>query len=171
MRRRVLGIVGSGSPLSPATTELCRALGRLAVDAGFRLVTGGMGGVMKAISAGAHEAASYREGDVIGILKGYDAQDANPHVDIAIPTGMGIARNVIVVASSDVVVGVGGGAGTLSELAYAWQLGKPVVALRPPGGWAERLAGSAIDDRRDDEVQTADTAAEAVAAAKAFALP
>lgn len=162
-RRRILGVVGSGSPLSPETDDLCRALGRAAVEAGFRIVSGGRGGVMAAVSSGAHEASNYREGDVIGILQGYDPSDANPHVDIPIPTGMGLARNVIVVATSDVVVGVGGGAGTLSELAYAWQLGKPVVGLRPPGGWAEKVAGTAIDDRRNDEVKAADTADEAIA--------
>jgi len=161
-----MGVVGSGSSLSPATTELCLALGRAAVDAGFRLMTGGMGGVMAAVSRGAHEAAGYRDGDVVGILKGYDPDEANPHVDVAVATGMGIARNVIVVASSDVIVGVGGGAGTLSELAFAWQLGKPIVGLEPAGGWAERVAGTAIDDRRYDTILGAESAQEAIEAAR-----
>ena len=129
------------------------------------MATGGLGGVMEAVSRGAREAASHREGDVIGVLKSYDAESANPWVDIAIPTGMGIARNVVLVAMAEVVIAVGGGAGTLSEIAFAWQLGKPVVALTGVGGWAEAVAGEPIDDARDDRILAAATPAEAIAAA------
>jgi uncharacterized protein (TIGR00725 family) len=78
---------------------------------------------------------------------------------------MGVARNVLVVRSADVVILVGGGAGTLSEAAYAWQLGKPVIALAQSGGWAERLAGGPVDERRTDEVIAARSPEDAVSRA------
>lgn len=164
--RPVLAVVGSGGPLAPATTDLAEELGRRAIDAGFRLVTGGRDGVMAAASRGAHGAEAYREGDVIGVLPGYDRDDANPHVDVVIPTGLGHARNVVVVATADVVVAVAGGAGTLSEIALAWQLDKPVIALSASGGWSTMLAGQPIDDRRAASVIAAVDAAGAIAAAR-----
>jgi hypothetical protein len=102
---------------------------------------------MAAASRGAHRARGYREGDVIGVLPGGDRAAANRWVDVAIPTGLGVARNVLVVQAADAVIAIGGRAGTLSELALAWQLGRPVVALDVPG-WSARVAGRAIDDRR-----------------------
>jgi len=161
-RRPVLSVIGQGSPLDDERTTLCRELGRRAVEAGFRVATGGLGGVMAAVSQGAHEADAYQEGDVIGVLPTYDASTANPHVDVAIPTGIGIARNIVLVSMADVVIAVAGGSGTLSEIAFAWQLKKPVIALRPSGGWSEQLAGQALDDRRPDVVEAADGAEDAI---------
>ena len=148
---------------------LCVELGSRAVEAGFRVVTGGLGGVMEAVSRGARAAPSWREGDVVGILPGYDRGAANPYVDVVVPTGMQIGRNVIVVAMADVVLAVGGEAGTLSELAIAWQLGKPILTLATEGGWGERLAGERLDARRDDLIHSAATPEEAVALALALA--
>jgi uncharacterized protein (TIGR00725 family) len=99
---------------------------------------------------------------VIAVLPGLRAEDANPYADIVIPTGMNYARNIILVAMADVVVAIGGGSGTLSEIALAWQHGKPIVALGLGEGWSARLAGERLDARRDDVVHPADTAAEAV---------
>lgn len=161
-RRRVMSVVGQGSALRDDVAAMVRELGRRAVAAGFRVATGGLGGVMTEVSRGAREADSYREGDVIGVLPTYDASTANAYVDVAVPTGIGIARNVVLVAMADVVVAVAGGSGTLSEIAFAWQLGKPVIALRPSGGWAAKLAGRAIDERRPDVVEVADDAETAV---------
>jgi len=162
----MLAVIGSGGALDPAIAAAAEALGQLAIEAGFRLVSGGRDGVMEAASRGARAASSWREGDVIGILPGYERAQANPFVDVVIPTGLGIARNVVVVASADVVVAIAGGSGTLSEIAIAWQLGKPVIGidlgLGQPGGWAERAAGTAIDDRRGDQVRRARSPAEAV---------
>ena len=98
----------------------------------------------------------------MGILPVAELDGGNRYCDVVIPTAMGTGRNILVVRAADAVILVGGGAGTLSEAAFAWQLGKPVVALRGSGGWAARLAGSAIDDRREDRVLAADTAEEAV---------
>jgi hypothetical protein len=168
-RRYVLATVGNAGGLPAPTEALCVELGRRAVEAGFRVVTGGLTGVMEAVSRGARSAPSWREGDIIGILPGYDRRAANPYVDIVVPTGMQIGRNIIVAAMADVMVVVGGGAGTLSEVAVAWQLGKPIVTLAMTGGWAEELAGASIDARRGDVIQGAATAEEAVALALTLA--
>jgi uncharacterized protein (TIGR00725 family) len=165
-RRRVLSVIGNGTPLLPEVEQLCRQLGRRAVDAGFRIASGGLGGVMTAVSRGAHESEAYREGDVIGILPTYDAATANPHVDVVVPTGIGWARNLLVVATGDVVVAVGGGTGTLSELASAWQLGKPIIGMATAPGWSSKLAGSSLDERPRPPLMTASTAEEAIALAR-----
>ncbi len=156
-------MIGDGEATS-AAERLAAAVGRAIVERGCRLVTGGLGGGMAAASRGAHRARGYREGDVIGVLPGGDRAAANRWVDVAIPTGLGVARNVLVVQAADAVIAIGGRAGTLSELALAWQLGRPVVALDVPG-WSARVAGRAIDDRRPDVVLRARDADEAVALA------
>lgn len=131
-----------------------RELGRALVDAGYRVVTGGMTGVMEAASRGAHESAAYVEGSVVGIIPSADAERANAYVDLVIPSGLGYSRNTLVINSADAVVAVAGGAGTLNELAMAWQLDKPIVALDIPG-WSQRLAGTRIDERAREEILAA----------------
>jgi uncharacterized protein (TIGR00725 family) len=165
VRRPTLSVIGNGGALDHCTEALCVDLGRRAIEAGMRVVSGGLGGVMEAVSRGARSAERWHEGDIIGVLPGYDRRTANAYVDIAVPTGMQIGRNVIVAAMADVVVMVGGGAGTLSEAAIAWQLGKPIIALASTGGWANALAAKQIDDRRADLIHRAETAEEAIAVA------
>jgi len=116
--------------------ELAEAVGEALARRGCAVICGGRDGVMAAACRGAKRAG----GVTIGVLPGYDRRAANPWVDYAICTGMGEARNAIVVASADVVIAVGGGLGTLSEIALALKLGKRVVSL---GSWAledQRLA-------------------------------
>lgn len=122
-------------------------VGRLAALAGHDVVTGGLGGVMAAASRGAHDAGAR----VVGVLPGDNPRAANEWVDEVIATGLGQARNVKVVELADAVIGVGGSWGTLSEIALARRLGKPVVWLY---GW--RIDGPA------DPVPAASTAAEAL---------
>lgn len=159
-----MAVIGFGGDIDAEVEALCGELGRLAMEAGFRVATGGLGGVMAAVSRGARESEAHRDGDVVGIVPSYDAKTANPWVDLVIATGMGIARNVVLVASADVVVAVGGGSGTLGEIAVAWQLNKPIVALAV-AGWSADLGGKALDTRRQDIIERAATAEEAVAAA------
>lgn len=146
--------------------RIARRLGRELVDRGFRIITGGRGGVMEAACRGAYDAEGYVEGRTVGILPGRDTGQANPYVDIAIPTGMNIARNAII-AHSDAVIAVGGGSGTLAELAMAWQLGRVVVALEVDG-WSGQMAGVQLDgrippsDEGDDCIRRAIGAVEAV---------
>ena len=86
-------------------------------------------------------------GVTIGILPGYDFTSANPFIDVIIPTGLDVGRNQLVIASGQAVIAVGGGAGTLSEIALASQLNKPIILLRGSGGWADRLDGDYLDER------------------------
>lgn len=158
-RRYIAAVIGSATA-DEALYESARELGTCLVDAGFRVVSGGLRGVMEAASRGAHESEHYASGDTIAILPTYEASDANQWIDIAIPTGLQHARNTLVVSSADVVIAVGGGAGTLSEIAAAWALGRPVIALQN-GGWAERLGGEALDSRRPDRIHGPCSSAEA----------
>jgi uncharacterized protein (TIGR00725 family) len=167
-RPPLVAVIGPGDlPDDDPRLALARACGRGLVDAGCRLVTGGLSGVMRAASEGARSAPRYAPGAVVGVLPGSDPDAANAAVDVALATGLGVARNVLV-ASADAIVAVGGCAGTLSELAIAWQLRRLIVALRVPG-WSGELADRRIDDRvrfpdlPEDRVFGADTAEEAVA--------
>ena len=114
-------------------------------EAGAVVVTGGRGGVMEAASKGVREAG----GITVGILPGVDRREANPWVTVAVPTGMGEARNALVARAADAIVAIGGEWGTLSEIALARKAGKPVASL---------------DSWDLDGVDRFETAAEAVAA-------
>ncbi|MEC7751248.1 MAG: acyl-CoA synthetase [Myxococcota bacterium] len=161
-RRPLLAVIGDASVAEDDPRYVAaRALGRLAVDANFRLVTGGCGGVMEAASRGAHESERYQEGDVIGILPGPDDAKANPWVDIALPTGLGHMRNGLV-ARADVVVAVGGGAGTLNEMTFAWMHRRPLVALDVGIGWSSEMGGRILDPRQDQPIQRANRPEEAI---------
>ncbi len=111
---------------------LAGAVGRLLAESGCTLVTGGLGGAMAAACRGAREAG----GVTIGIIPGYDDRAANPWVEHVVCTGLGQARNVLVAATGQALIAVGGGWGTLSEIALGLRLGRPVVLL---GGLAEML--------------------------------
>jgi len=111
-----------------ATAASAFAVGEALALAGCTLVCGGLGGVMEAACRGAHSA----NGRTIGILPSESAHSANEWVDVVVPTGMGIARNAIIVRTASVLIAIDGGPGTLSEIAFALQLGVPVVSL---GSW------------------------------------
>jgi len=128
-----VGVIGEGV-CSRRVAALAERVGRAIAEAGAVLLCGGLGGVMEAASRGAARAG----GTVVGLLPGFEARDANRWVGIPIVTGMDQARNVILVRSSDAVIAVGGRYGTLSEIALALKLGRPVVGL---GTW--RLARKA----------------------------
>lgn len=166
MRRPIVSVIGDAS-VQPASIayETAREAGRLAVDAGLRVMTGGLSGVMEAALRGAHESSKYREGDTIGLLPRLDPAAANRWADIVIATGLDHARNTLV-ANADAVIAVGGGAGTLSEIAFAWMFKRLIVAVRGLG-WADRVADQRIDARPrcdvdGDRVYAADNARQAV---------
>lgn len=127
MRPRVIAVIGTGTPDSE-TDAAAREVGRLLAEAGCVLISGGLDGVMAAASQGAHEAG----GLVIGVVPGSSPEEANAYVRVAIATGIGDARNVILVNSAEAFVAVGGAYGTLSEIAFALKRGKRVVSL---GSW------------------------------------
>jgi len=126
----VIAVVGPGdSSTDPVVLEAAERVGALLATAGHQVGTGGLGGVMAAASRGAKSAG----GSVVAILPGDDVVAANEHADVVIATGLGQARNVVLVRSADAVIAVGGSWGTLSEVAIARRLGRPVVWLH---GWS-----------------------------------
>jgi uncharacterized protein (TIGR00725 family) len=123
-----VAVVGDGDPRGPEAhriLEWAEEVGHLLARAGATVVTGGLGGVMRSASRGASGAG----GLTIGILPGTDPADANEYVRIPIPTGLGVARNIVVVTASDAVLAIGGRHGTLSEIGLALRMGRSVVAL------------------------------------------
>jgi uncharacterized protein (TIGR00725 family) len=120
-----VSVVGPGEA-GPEVVVAAEAVGRELAARGAVVVCGGLGGAMEAACRGAKEAG----GTTVGLLPGLDRRDANPYVDVAVLTGLGEARNALVVRTADALVAVGGGYGTLSEIALALRTGKRVVGLR-----------------------------------------
>jgi uncharacterized protein (TIGR00725 family) len=158
----VVGSARASKPLVDAAFEA----GREIIRAGYSLLCGGLGGVMEAACRGAAAEAGRNSGRIIGILPGTDKHEANSYVDVVITTGIGFARNMIIACAGDAVIAVGGGSGTMSEIAMAWQYGKPIVVIEGLPGTAGDLVGKSLDDRRSGTVAGAATAAEAVALLK-----
>jgi hypothetical protein len=121
-------------------------LGKALIDAGYRIQTGGGGGVMEAVCMGAKTSKNYQTGDTIAILPSFDRSLANSYSDIVIPTGIDLMRNAIV-ANADASIAIGGGSGTLSEIAFAWHFCKLIIAYDNVQGWSAKLAGTRVDDR------------------------
>jgi len=119
-----VSVVG-GSTVGPTVTERARTVGRLLARRGHVVVCGGLGGVMEAVCRGASEEG----GETVGILPTADPADANDYVDTAVATGVGHARNAMVVMNGDAVVAVDGGSGTLSELGFAGVFDRPIAGL------------------------------------------
>jgi uncharacterized protein (TIGR00725 family) len=122
---------------------------------------------MEAVSRGARHSALHEPGMVVGLLPGDEPGAANSYLDVALATGLGHLRNSLI-AHADAVVAIGGGAGTLSEIALAWMYRRMLLAYRVDG-WSGRLAGTRIDDRvrftsiPDDRVFGVDSAQEVIA--------
>ena len=162
MSVKTVGIIGDSAE-KKELNKIAERLGYLVVESGYSLITGGREGVMGAASRGAFSCKDRKNtARIIGILPGIDQSEANEYLDIAIPTGIGWARNQIVVLSSDIVVAIGGSAGTLSELCYAWAYNKKVLAFTGVEGWSNTLAGKKIDDKRKDKIIPVATPEEAI---------
>jgi len=161
--RPVIAVCGD-SDASEAAVTAAAELGAAIASEGWHLICGGGGGVMEAACRGFADARNKTDFNIvtIGVLPAGDAAWANEYVDIPVATGMGYARNAIIVQTAHAVVAIGGRAGTLSEIAYAWQFNKPVIALKTGSGWADELAGRKIDDRRKDVIHEALNAGRAV---------
>jgi len=144
-----IGVIGSGD-CSPEVGRIAEEVGEGIAGAGAVLVCGGLGGVMEAAARGAKKAGGY----TIGILPGFSREEANKYIDFSIVTGLSLARNVLVVRSSDALIAVEGRFGTLSEIAIALQSGVPVVGI---GTWELKKRGKKIE-----EIKRAQTSEEAV---------
>lgn len=150
-RPLLITVIGKSSrdprdPVPPQALAAAEEVGRLIAEAGAVVVSGGLSGVMEAVSRGAKKAG----GLVVGILPGFDKRDANEFVDIAITTGMGYMRNTLNVRAGDAVIMVSGGIGTLNELTVAYE-DKPTVILEGTGGWSDRIRALAYKGRHLDE--------------------
>ncbi|WP_132057864.1 TIGR00725 family protein [Halorussus amylolyticus] len=119
-----VSVIGGGT-VTDEEAAVAQEVGRLLAERGHEVVCGGLGGVMEAACRGASEAG----GRTIGILPGEDRRVANPHVDVAVATGLGHARNGLVVLNSDAAIAIDGGPGTLSELGFAGVFERPVAGL------------------------------------------
>jgi uncharacterized protein (TIGR00725 family) len=144
-----VAVIGDGDPRGPDAQRLlewAEEIGLELARGGAMVVTGGLGGVMRAASRGARSGG----GETLGILPGAEASAANEFVSLPIPTGLGVVRNLVVVTASDAVVAVGGRHGTLSEIGLALRMGRHVVAL---SSWRvesdHRLGGPRVHRARD----------------------
>lgn len=125
--KKIIAVIGSHDA-DAKLAKMAEEVGREVAKLGCILVCGGLGGIMEAACKGTKEAG----GMTIGIIPGNNKNDANKYVDIVIPTGMGYARNVLVVKAADIVIALPGEYGTLSEIAYAMQMEKPTIGI---GTW------------------------------------
>ena len=125
MRKWLIAVIGSGHEPDRELLAKARRVGELLAENGYALITGGLGGVMEAASAGVQS----KGGLVVGVLPGAHPDQANRHVEIAIATGLGEARNAVIATAADALIAVSGEYGTLSEIALALKLGKPVITL------------------------------------------
>jgi uncharacterized protein (TIGR00725 family) len=144
MRDKVISIIG-GHSCTKEVEEISIELGKKLAKVVKYLCCGGLSGTMMAICSGFKAGG----GVTIGIIPGYDKEEANNFIDLVIPTGLGLARNVLVVKSGDVVVALPGEAGTLSEIAYCLQLGIPIISLNSwdiPGVIKADSVETAIDE-------------------------
>ena len=147
-----VAVIG-GAQCSQEQAELAESVGRGLAMAGVDIVCGGRGGVMEAVCKGAYEAG----GRTIGILPGTTDADANPYLTIAIPTGLGEARNLVVATACDVIIAIAGSFGTLSEIAFALKRDKVVIGFKT---W-EAVTATGMEAN----IQKASTAEEAVSMA------
>jgi len=145
----IIAVIGDSS-CSPEEAKLAESVGELLAQQGVTVICGGLGGVMEAVCRGAKS----KGGVTVGILPGQDSSMANRWVDIPVVTGIGEARNVAVVKSAQAVIAIGGGYGTLSEIAYALKSNIPVIGLNT---WSLSRNG-----REDDSIIRVQSAAEAV---------
>lgn len=130
-----IAVVGPGDTATADQVETARQVGGLLADRGVVVICGGLAGVMAAVCEGAFA----RGGLTVGLLPGRDRRAGNPHLSVALPTGLGELRNGLVVAASDAVIAIGGSWGTLSEIALAMRTGKPTVMI---GGWGITVPGA-----------------------------
>lgn len=124
---RIIGVIG-GSAVDKTSYDMAYEVGKLIAHHGALLICGGLSGAMEAACKGAKDAG----GKTIGILPGLHIEDANPYVDVPVATGLGHGRNLVIVNTAMSLIAVSGRYGTLSEIGFALQSGKPVFGL---GTW------------------------------------
>lgn len=157
-KRQILVIGNNENGCTPELEKIAYDVGMEVARSGCVLITGGLGGVMKAAAHGAHDAC----GLIIGIIPQNDSSFANEYCDVVIPSGLGLARDFLNALSADGVIIIGGGSGTLSEMCAAYMHKKPMAALKNSGGVASRYADQYIDHRQSVKIVGVETPKEAV---------
>jgi uncharacterized protein (TIGR00725 family) len=167
-KRYQIGVIGPAGPeeykagKKPAKKvyKMSERVGKLLAEAGAIVVTGGKSGVMESAARGAKE----RGGLTVGVVKGAQRFTSNAFTDIEVVSGMAADGfdEFLVVAMCDALIVLGGGAGTLEEIVIAYRNKKPIIAIEGTGGWAKKVAGTFLDERKRVRVQTARDADDAV---------
>jgi uncharacterized protein (TIGR00725 family) len=157
-RHQILVIGHDKAGCTPDHEKMAYETGNEIAKSGTVLITGGLGGVMKAASHGAHDA----DGLVVGIIPQNDASFANEYCDIVIPTGMGHTRDFLTALSADGVIVIGGGSGTLTEICASYVHKKPIAALKNSGGVAAKYADQYLDHRNHVKIVGVDSPKDAV---------
>lgn len=157
-KRQILVIGNNENGCTPELEKIAYGVGSEVAKSGAVLITGGLGGVMKAASHGAHDSG----GLVVGIIPQDNSSYANEYCDIVIPSGLGLSRDFLNALSADGVIIVGGGSGTLSETCAAYMHKKPIAALKNSGGIASKYADQYLDHRQNVKIVGVSTPQEAV---------
>ena len=157
-KRQILVIGNNDNGCTPELEKLAYDMGSNIAKSNSVLITGGLGGVMRAASHGAHDAG----GLIVGIIPQNDFSLANEFCDIVIPSGMGLMRDFLNALSADGVIVIGGGSGTLSEICAAYMYKKPIVALKNSGVTASKYADQFLDHRKNVQIIGVETADEAI---------
>ncbi len=155
--KATISVIGA-SEIDKEIEEITIEIGRLLAKNNYIVACGGLTGVMEAICKGAKE----KGGLTIGIVPQPEKSMANKYVDIVIPCPFSQARNIVVILTGDICLAIGGKAGTLSEISFAWIYNKPIVALSSVNGWSSKIANQKIDDRRNDIIYGVSTPEEVI---------
>ena len=159
MKKREILVIGDNeSGCTPESVKLAYEIGSEIAKSDSVLITGGLGGVMRAACQGAQDA----NGITVGIIPQNDPSHANEFCDIIIPSGMGLTRDFLNALSADGVIVIGGGSGTLSEICAAYMYKKPIVALKNSGGTASKYADQYLDYRKNVKIVGVETPQQAI---------
>jgi hypothetical protein len=157
-KHQILVIGHDDEGCKPDHEKMAYETGTEIAKSGAVLITGGLGGVMKAASHGAHDAGGF----VIGIIPQNDPLKANEYCDVVIPTGMGHTRDFLTALSADGVIVIGGGSGTLTEVCASYVHKKPIAALKNSGDVAAKYADQYLDHRNHVKIVGVDSPKDAV---------
>jgi len=157
-KRQILVIGHNEKGCTPEHEKIAYETGVEIAKSDSVLISGGLGGVMRASCHGAHDTG----GLTVGIIPQGDHTFANEFCDIVIPSGMGLTRDFLNALSADGIIIIGGGSGTLSEVCAAYMHKRPMVAIRNTGGTAEQYADKFLDHRKNIKIIGVDTPQEAV---------
>ncbi|MEC4848559.1 MAG: TIGR00725 family protein [Nitrosarchaeum sp.] len=157
-KTQILVIGHNDNGCTPAHEKIAYEIGCEVAKSHCVLMTGGLGGVMKAAAKGSRDS----NGLTVGIIPQDDPSHANEFCDIVIPSGMGLTRDFLNALSADGIIIVGGGAGTLSEICAAYMHKKPMVAIRNTGGAADKFIDGYVDHRKNVKIIGVDNAKDAV---------